>query len=192
MTLSVLHLLADYNQWMNTRLYDAASPLNPQALTQDRGAFFGSILGTLNHLLVADTLWLQRFAGHPALQARMRSGRLPELNAVCQWPSPQALDEPMCIDLALGRSRRQQLDQAILATVHALTEADLDHALQYLNMKRTPQRKPMGHLMLHFFNHQTHHRGQVTTLLTQAGVEVGSTDLTQTHTSQPTPCHRIE
>lgn len=177
MSVSALHLLADYNQWMNTRLYEAASQLTPQALAQDRGAFFGSILGTLNHLVVADTVWLQRFAGHPVLQAQMASAHLPMLTEVCQRPSPQALDEQVYTDLPHLWQHRQRLDQAILTTVHALTNADLDHALDYFNMKNEAQRKLMFGLMLHFFNHQTHHRGQATTLLTQAGVDVGITDL---------------
>ena len=177
MTTSALHLMADYNQWMNTRLYECAQTLPPEAVVLDRGAFFGSILGTLNHLVVADILWLQRFARHPALQAQMALGHLPGLDAVSQWPTPQALDEPVCADLPILWQRRQWLDQTIVDTVHALTDADLDHPLDYFHMKKLPQRKSMFSLMLHFFNHQTHHRGQATTLLTQAGVDVGTTDL---------------
>ena len=59
-------LMATYNQWINTSLYDAAATLGDDAVNLDRGAYFGSILGTLNHILVADTIWLKRFAGHPA------------------------------------------------------------------------------------------------------------------------------
>lgn len=63
---SHLALLADYNQWMNRKLYDAAATLPPADLVADRGAFFKSILGTLNHLVVADTIWLKRFRAHPS------------------------------------------------------------------------------------------------------------------------------
>ena len=66
MLLSQFLLMADYNQWMNTRLYDAAAKLSAAELERDRGAFFGSILGTLNHLAVTDIMWLQRFSAHPS------------------------------------------------------------------------------------------------------------------------------
>ena len=59
-------LMADYNQWMNARMYAAAASLSPEELRRERGAFFGSLLGTLNHVMVGDTLWLQRYAKHPA------------------------------------------------------------------------------------------------------------------------------
>lgn len=172
-----IHLMADHNHWMNTRLYDAARTLSPEALVLDRGAFFGSVLGTLNHLVVADTVWLQRLAHHPALQARLCTGQLAELDAVCQLPAPTRLDETVCTTLDGLWQRRQVLDRAILAMAHALNEPDLDEPLEYFNMKNMPQRKFVFSLLLHFFNHQTHHRGQATTLLSQAGVDVGVTDL---------------
>ena len=62
-------LMADYNQWINTRLYAAAAELPHDMLTQDRGAFFRSVLGTLNHIMVGDRVWLSRFARHPARHA---------------------------------------------------------------------------------------------------------------------------
>ncbi len=64
--LAQLALQARYNQWMNDKLYQAAARLPEAVLQQDRGAFFGSLFGTLNHIVVADTLWLQRFGQHPA------------------------------------------------------------------------------------------------------------------------------
>ena len=96
-------LLADYNQWMNRKLYAAAGTLDAEALARDRGAFFGSILGTLNHLVVADTIWLKRFAAHPA-HARA-------LDALAEVPSPTALDacrsviSPRCGCIANGSMR---------------------------------------------------------------------------------------
>lgn len=176
-----LRLMAAYNQWMNTRLYETARQLPPAAVEAPRGAFFGSILGTLNHLVVADTLWLHRFAQHPALQAKRVDPATPDplvaLHMVCEWPTPMALGEPVGTDLTSLWPSRQVLDAAILALIQALSDADLDHPLSYFNMKKVPQRKPTYSLLLHFFNHQTHHRGQATTLLSQAGVDVGVTDL---------------
>ena len=162
-------LLARYNAWMNAKLYDAAATLSPQDLALDRGAFFGSILGTLNHLVVADTIWLKRFASHPA--------QPDSLEVVRQLPSPAGLDAVLFTDLGALRQRRSLLDDAINAWAAALPEADLAANLNYANTKGVAQSKPFDTLLLHFFNHQTHHRGQATTLLAQAGVDVGVTDL---------------
>ena len=162
-------LLARYNAWMNAKLYDAAATLSPQDLALDRGAFFGSIIGTLNHIVVGDTVWLKRFASHPAQPAT--------LEVVRQLPTPAALNELLFADLAALRQRRSLLDEAISAWAAALTADDLARPLHYTNMAGVAQSKPLDSLLLHFFNHQTHHRGQTTTLLAQAGVDVGVTDL---------------
>lgn len=162
-------LLARYNAWMNAKLYDAAATLSPQDLALDRGAFFGSIIGTLNHIVVGDTVWLKRFASHPAQPATLEVVRL--------LPTPAALNELLFADLAALRQRRSLLDEAISAWAAALTADDLARPLHYTNMAGVAQSKPLDSLLLHFFNHQTHHRGQATTLLAQAGVDVGVTDL---------------
>lgn len=161
-------LLARYNAWMNGRLYDAAATLPEAALVLDRGAFFGSILGTLEHLVVADTLWLKRFAAHPAAIT---------LAPVTALADPTALDQIQFGALGPLRQRRDLLDRTIEAFVGDLAEADLDRPLAYRNSKGLPFTKDFGALLTHFFNHQTHHRGQVTTLLSQAGVDPGVTDL---------------
>lgn len=162
-------LLATYNQWMNRRLYDAAAALTDEALAQDRGAFFGSVLGTLNHLVVADTIWLKRFAA--AVDAS------PMLAALDDTPMPAALDAMPYATLAALRARREWLDALLLRWVDTLTPAQLSSRLTYTNTKGTPFTRSVEGLLTHLFNHQTHHRGQVTTLLSQAGVEVGVTDL---------------
>ena len=162
-------LLARYNQWMNDKLYRTASQLSPEQLAQDRAAFFGSILGTLNHLLVGDIIWLQRLATHPAAHA--------SLDPVRKMEPPAALNQVLYRDLSALFDARKQLDTTIIAWVGELTHADLDHILTYRNTKGDPKRKLFGSLVLHLFNHQTHHRGQATTLLSQAGLDVGVTDL---------------
>lgn len=174
-------LLADYNAWMNTRLYDAAATLPDEALSQERGAFFGSILGTLNHLIVADTIWLHRFASHP--------GGAIALQAVLDHPRPRALDEVMFSEFQALHKRRQWLDALIIDWVSGLTDAHLAQPLQYANMKGVAFRKPLPLVLLHFFNHQTHHRGQATTLLSQAGVDMGVTDLLLRVPEAPEPAH---
>lgn len=162
-------LMASYNAWMNEKLVSAAAALTPAQLAEPRGAFFGSILGTLNHLIVADTIWLQRFAQHPA--------RFAALEPITALPKPRTLDEVVCADLPSLTQRRALLDSAIRAWAAELSDADLDQTLHYHSTRGVPGAKPFGSLVMHFFNHQTHHRGQVTTLLSQAGVDVGVTDL---------------
>lgn len=162
-------LLADYNRWMNAKVYDAASTLTDAELVLNRQAFFGSILGTLNHLTLGDTVWLKRFATHPA-----GFKALSPLDAIA---TPTDLKALAFANLRELSTRRAWLDQLIIEWTHSLRESDLDHRLQYHNMRGLANDKPFFSLLVHFFNHQTHHRGQATTLLTQAGVDVGDTDL---------------
>lgn len=169
MTPQTASLMAEYNRWMNDRLYAAAATLDPVALTADKGAFFGSILGTLNHIAVADTIWLHRFAQHEAA--------FPALGALSGFPRPSSLTQPLAPDLAGLGDYRRGLDALIERWVAELTPDHLSADLAYSNMAGVHSSRCFGALLQHFFNHQTHHRGQVTTLLCQAGVEVGVTDL---------------
>lgn len=165
----VLH--AGYNQWMNGNLHRAASGMPAEALAAPRGAFFDSILGTLNHLVVADTIWLKRFA------AADEADRWSALRPMRGEPMPASLDARPCPDLEAWWNRRQALDALIVDWIGQLDAADLDRTIAYATMRGDPHRKRLAHLLLHFFNHQTHHRGQATTLFSQAGVDVGPTDL---------------
>ena len=162
-------LMAEYNEWMNAKLYDAAQRVPTDDLARDRGAFFGSIIGTLNHLVVTDTMWLKRFAAHPSNPKA--------LEPVRALPQPTALNEIVFTTLAPLAQRRKVIDAAIKAWAAALTQADLDHVLDYANTKGIRSQKRFSSLVVHLFNHQTHHRGQATTLLFQAGQDVGVTDL---------------
>ena len=162
-------LLASYNEWMNAKLYNAAGKLPSHELSGDRKAFFGSLIGTLNHIAVADTIWLKRFATHPSNHSA--------LDSVRKLRAPLALNEMLFPDLQELFSYRKMLDEIIKHWVTALTDEDLAHVLRYGNTKGVPAKKSFYSLVMHFFNHQTHHRGQATTLLFQAGVDVGVTDL---------------
>lgn len=162
-------LLASYNQWMNSKIYEAAGQLGTDELAQDRRAFFGSILGTLNHILVADIIWLKRFATHPHSQSSLRE--------VVELPHPSRLDQILFDDFAALSERRVWLDRQISSWVSELSDDDLDLVLSYRNTKGVVGNKRLSSLILHLFNHQTHHRGQVTTLLSQAGKNVEVTDL---------------
>lgn len=164
-----VRLMASYNEWMNAKLYKAAGQLSSEALLLDRQAFFGSILGTLNHIVVADIIWLKRFADHPAKHS--------ELEIIRSLFKPQSLDQKLFDDFSELSKYREMLDDMIISWANALAEDDLNHILHYTNMKGIPGDKKFSNLLMHFFNHQTHHRGQVTTLLSQAGVAIGVTDL---------------
>ena len=161
-------LLARYNGWMNEKIYGAASRLPEEQVRTDRGAFFGSLAGTLHHLVLGDTIWLQRFAAHP-----VRYGSLDKVRIL---PAPTSLSgEPP--PLPQLWERRQVLDAVIGEWIHELHDEHLDQTLRYRRINGEAGAKRFGSVILHFFNHQTHHRGQATTLLSQCGVDVGPTDL---------------
>jgi uncharacterized damage-inducible protein DinB len=167
--LDQIQLLARYNQWMNDKVYEAASQLALEALHRDMGAFFGSVFGTLNHLAVGDTLWLKRFAMHPP--------GFKSLAPMLDMAAPSALDQPLFASLGDLRTYRAQLDLAIIGLAHELTPAQLGSVLNYTTTKGLKGQKQFQGVLIHLFNHQTHHRGQVTTLFSQLGVDVGATDL---------------
>lgn len=166
---SNFELLANYNQWMNKNIYDAASTLNASELSEDRGAFFSSIIGTLNHILVGDIIWLKRFSEHPT--------QLKSLDYVRSLEKPQALNSILYTDLETLRDARAKIDDTIQAFICEITDGALSSSLTYKNTKGELFNKNWGHLIQHLFNHQTHHRGQISTLLSQAGVNIGLTDL---------------
>ena len=162
-------LLATYNAGMNRKLYAAAAQLPHAEHVADRGAFFGSLLGTMNHLIAGDTIWLTRFAQHPAA--------FPALAALRGQAAPSNLTQPYGDDLAALLAHRNRLDGMIDALVAQLRQEEIDQPLEYRNSRGIVYRKHFGTLLLHFFNHQTHHRGQASTLLSQAGIDIGVTDL---------------
>jgi uncharacterized damage-inducible protein DinB len=155
---------------MNRKLYAAAATLPQDALRADRGAFFGSVLGTLNHIVAGDTIWLRRFMAHPSDFASLR--------AMAGIPAPAGLTHRYSDDLDSLREHRVRLDAIIEALAAELSDADLAQPLLYRN-SRGDFRKNFGALLLHLFNHQTHHRGQASTLLSQSGVDIGVTDLVE-------------
>ena len=166
--------LARYNRWINQRLYDACETLAEEERQRDRGAFFGSIHGTLSHLIVADQVWLKRF-----VQCGAEHGiTFPSLGAdVLDMPEAYTLDMVLFEHWTGLRAKRAQLDAAIEAWAADLPESFSQLSMRYRNSKGVQRAHPAWQAITHFFNHQTHHRGQATTLLTQAGVEVGVTDL---------------
>lgn len=161
--------MARYNQWMNAKVYEADAGLSDPQRKRDLGAFFGSIHGTLNHLLLADRLWLARLTGdREGFTSRDASGE----------PIPfRGLDQILYEEFEDLRRERGRTDDHIDEWVAGFDETALFGTLRYKNSKGTEHAHPMWWAVSHFFNHQTHHRGQLTTLLTQLGEDVGMTDL---------------
>lgn len=150
--------MATYNRWMNDRLYECCAAIPDAERKRDAGAFFKSIHGTLNHLLLADRVWMGRFVGQPF--------------------AVKSLAQELYADFAELRAARVKTDGAISDWVAALTPADLAGDLSYISLVNpAPRRYPLWFALTQFFNHQTHHRGQLTTLLFQRGIDPGVTDL---------------
>lgn len=166
--LANIRLQARYNRWMNDTLLEAAGSLPVAALIQEQGAYFGSILRTFNHLLVSDIIWLRRFSHHPT--------RFDSLHPLLNGPKSEQLDALLYDDIETFAVERQALDILICEWCDELSEADLEAPLQYSSVSGITSCKRMGFLLLHMFNHQTHHRGQITTLLSQQGLNIGLTD----------------
>lgn len=169
---SQFELMANYNATMNQKINSSMANLSATELWQDRGAFFGSLLGTLNHLMVGDLLWLRRFdnlSTHPD-----------GFSALCKLtdlPLPTTLIECLYSDKDEYQKRRQTLDQIIIEFIAETTAADYSNVLNYNNVKGLNFDKSFSLLLMHFFNHQTHHRGQVSTLFAQMNIDIGETDL---------------
>lgn len=164
-----LVLMAEYNQLMNHRQYAAAAKLSVADLYKDNGAFFKSVFGTLNHILVGDIVWLTRFAEHPSSRDA--------LSMIVQLKKPKSLDELLYREFSDLKAAREKIDETLITWVGQLSESDLDKGLSYANMAGQRHHKLMLSLITHLFLHQVHHRGQVTTLLSQYGVDFGETDL---------------
>ena len=155
-----VRMMARYNRWQNQSLYTAAQSLTDAERKADRGAFFGSLHGTLSHLYWGDAMWLHRFAGTPK-------------------PEGSIKDSPLCRPDWAGLSAdRIALDTAIIHWSDGLDPAWLAGETRWFsNAAGREITKPNALLVAHFFNHQTHHRGQAHALLTGLGAKPEDTDL---------------
>ena len=162
--------MARYNTWMNEKLYAVAAEMPDSERRRDARAFFRSIHGTLNHLLLTDRAWLWRFT-HDTRVAESRDAKGKPI------PMTGRLDQELYADFEQLRHERVRTDADITAFAAALTPERLDGELVYRTTAGKEQRHVMWWAVSHFFNHQTHHRGQMTTLLKQAGYDPGTTDL---------------
>lgn len=153
--------MSRYNQWQNRSLIAAANSLTHEDRWKDRGAFFRSIAQTLNHILWDDRIWLARFRHDSGIVAEI-AVRHPYTDTPVDW-----------LDYV---EQREALDEEIVGWADTLTSQDL---LSIITWKRGHEhvQTTLGFNLVHMTNHQAHHRGQVHSLLTQAGATTGSTDL---------------
>lgn len=143
-------MFAAYNRWANALVYDAAGGLSEEELNRNMGAFFGSLIGTLNHVLAGDRIWLRRFTG--------------------EGSAPATLDAILHADLASLRAAREAEDARVVEWVGTLTKDELAGRFTYVTIVdvRTVSQR-LAPALAHFFNHQTHHRGQAHAILTALG-----------------------
>jgi uncharacterized damage-inducible protein DinB len=150
--------MAAYNRWMNEKLYDVCASLTDEERKRDRKSFFPSIHATLNHILLGDRVWFGRFVGEPF--------------------AVKSLNQELYADFGELRAERERVDRGIEAWTALLTDDALEGKLRFTSIVRPgPMEYDLWVCVTHFFNHQTHHRGQVTALLSQCGKDYGITDL---------------
>lgn len=149
--------LARYNRWANRQIYGAVARLSHDDFVAPRSAFFPSIARTLNHIMVGDRIWMGRFVGEPSVHRR--------------------LDEVPYERFAALDAARAAEDERILAFFNALQQPRIDFVFHYKNTAGEPKSAPMDVVLAHFFNHQTHHRGQAHAMLSSTTVAPPPLDL---------------
>ncbi len=143
-------MFALYNRWANERLYEAAAGVSDDDYRRERGAFFGSLHGTLNHLVVADRIWMRRFTH--------------------EGPVHKKLNETAYDDLVSLSAARRDEDERIIFYIETLADSDIAGTFAYTPTTHPVEvTQPLASALGHFFNHQTHHRGQTHGLLTAIG-----------------------
>src|SRR5688572_25425900 len=161
-------MMASYNAWANARLFRMAGALADELYRKEVGAYFKNLHGTLNHLLVADRIWMRRLTG---------SGDQPnKLNAI------------IFDDLSSLHAARVEEDGRIIGFVEGLAEPAFEEVLEYRLLNGARRQQPRREILAHLFNHQTHHRGQAHAILTILGVaEPDPLDLLVMQREQPGP-----
>jgi uncharacterized damage-inducible protein DinB len=151
-------MFGHYNAWVNGRLYEAAARLSVEQYRADRGAFFKSVHGTLNHLLATDRIWMRRFTG--------------------TGDAPGRLDAILFETFDELRAAREAEDRRIVDFVGGLDDRRLAGTIKYRRVSSPEEfEQPLAPALAHWFNHQTHHRGQIHALLTGLVGEAPELDL---------------
>ena len=155
--MNIFPTLARFNPWVNAHIYDAVATLSDADYRKDCAVFFGSVHHTLNHILVVDRLWFGRAQG--------------------VRPDIQSLDQVLFDDFAALRAERETEDQRIVDYVSSLRDDDIDEVVPFHTVDGAAGQMARGLMLMSVFNHQTHHRGQVTAMLSSFGADYGDIDL---------------
>lgn len=168
MSIENFRLLADYNHWANRRIYAAALAMPEESYRRATGVFFGSLHGTLNHLLLTDRVWLKRLTG--------------------EGDHPKRLDAILFEDRReLARARMAE-DARLIRVINGYGDADLVGTVSYQNMSGAPYQQVLQDILLHLFNHQAHHRGHAHACCSiVTGEEPPSLDLVLFQRGAPAP-----
>ena len=151
-------LMAEYNKWMDSKIYSVCLDIPDKLRRKDLGAFFKSIHSTLNHIYYGDLAWIER----------LRDNKF----------TPREIGVDLFEDFLELKTAQEQMDTEILDWARTLTQSNLELTYDYVsNVENFSRKLPIWVLATHMFNHQTHHRGQVTTLIKQLGYEPGITDI---------------
>lgn len=167
--LAHLRELARYNRWFNGSVYDTAALLSDAERKRDLGAFFRSVHGTLNHLLLTDRIWLARID--------RVCGPFRALAAAAPPPELRGFDQELFSEFRELRREREATDSDVCELLSELDADTIARPMRYSNSRGVEREHPLWFTFAHLFNHQTHHRGQLTTLLFQLGRDPGVTDL---------------
>jgi uncharacterized damage-inducible protein DinB len=162
-------LRATYNEWMNAKIYNAIMYEVANDVLTSQNNLIEDIIKKLNHLIVVDTLWLQRFAIHPANYTTLAS--------VLSIPAPHDLEQIISSDIHQLSEFRQYLDKMIGEWAHTIARIDLDHQLCYKNTHGIITNHKFFNLIMYFFNYQAFIREKLIILLEQADIVVGETEL---------------
>ncbi len=149
--------LSAYHRWAFERLYNQVDRLSDGQYHQDRGMFFQSVHGTLNHILLVERLWHGRFVGKPY--------------------AVDGLDQELEVERTRLRDALFEQCDTWDDYIASLSETDITGILKYQNLQGRELEMPLVYLLGHVFNHATHHRGQISVALTQAGLEAPEMDL---------------
>ena len=167
--LAQFRLMGRYNTWANGRLYEIAATLTDDERRRDLGAFFHSVHGTLNHLLLTDRHWMSRFAACTPHKFQAFDGALLE-------PLLGRQGRELYADFGGLRTQRQATDAVLEAWLRELEPLMIAAPMRYANSQGVVREHPLWFAIAHLFNHQTHHRSQATTLIQQLGHDYGVTD----------------
>lgn len=168
-TIGLFKRFARYNHWFNGKLLDAVRKLSPTDYRRDMGAFFGSVETTINHIMVWDIVWLKRIA--------QSLGDVDTLAPLDVLSMPTSDDQILYARRSEFAERRHEIDEAITGFANSLTLQMLDQRVRYRRQSGARFEHSLDEVLQHMFNHQTHHRGQITTLLSQSSIDPGVTDL---------------